>query len=99
MKKLIIILLCLFTLSAVLPVQTAYSWYSDCNATSARDTSFTNPGSAFPSGGEQNCGIVLFRVKKEMGKPADAEVLKGNFNEVLKDAPKKPVKELDAEVK
>ncbi|MCG6553697.1 MAG: hypothetical protein L7F77_15335 [Candidatus Magnetominusculus sp. LBB02] len=83
MKKIIVMSL------LALSVQSAYAWYSDCNATSPRDTSFSAPGSAFPGGSEQYCGMTLFRVKKEADKPAEAELLKGNFDEALKDAPKK----------
>lgn len=95
MKK---ILLMTLVLSAVLSIQNAYAWYTDCNVTSARDTSFTNPGSAQPPGGEQYCGMVFFRIKKEVGKPPEAEVLKGNFSEVLKEAPK-PAKEIEVQEK
>ncbi|MBF0320680.1 MAG: hypothetical protein HQL01_12850 [Nitrospirae bacterium] len=95
MRKIIIISLCLFIVSASMFVPEAYSWYTDCNATTAKDTSFTNPGRAFPSGGEQYCGMVFFRIKKDIGKPAEAEVFKGNFDEVLKEAPKPTKKELE----
>ncbi|MBF0459523.1 MAG: hypothetical protein HQK99_16655 [Nitrospirae bacterium] len=98
MKKTIIMMICLLVLSAALSTRDAYSWYTDCNVTSARDTSFTNPGSAQPPGGEQYCGMVFFRIKKEVGKPPEAEVLKGNFSEVLKEAPK-PAKEIEVEEK
>ncbi|MBF0486655.1 MAG: hypothetical protein HQK98_00705 [Nitrospirae bacterium] len=97
MKKIIIISLCLVVFSAL--SSNAYSWYTDCNATSPRDTSFSNPGGAFPSAGEQYCGMVLFRVKKEIDKPADVQVLKGNFNEVLKEAPKPTTKDVEVEGK
>lgn len=97
MKRFILVSLCL--IAATLPVQTAYSWYSDCNATSSRDTSFNSPGSAFPSAGEQYCGMVLFRIKKEKDKPAEADLLKGHFDEVLKEAPKKPSNEIKEEEK
>jgi hypothetical protein len=99
MKKIIIISLCLLVVSASMFIPEAYSWYTDCNATSAKDTSFTNPGRAFPSGGEQNCAMVFFRVRKDVGKPAEAELFKGNFDEVLKDAPKPATKEIEIEKK